>query len=156
VQHEGDTLGWCEGLQDDQQCQPDRVGKQCFLFRVDRAMDCDRCDGSLLAALFIGSFQRLFTSRLARPQHVEADARHHGGEPAREIVDIFSASTAQPQPGFLYRVLGLAGRAQHAVSNAVEMLAIGLEAVTENFLLVHGHTFLCRSVIAMTNETRPM
>ena len=156
MQHEGDTLGWCEGLQDDQQCQPDRVGKQRFLFGVDRALDCDRCDGSLLAALFIGSFQRLFTSRLARPQHVEADARHHGGEPAREVVDIIGTGTAQPKPGFLHCILGLGRRTKHAVSNAVEMLAIGLEAVTENFLLVHGHTFLCRSVKALTNETRPM
>lgn len=49
------------------------------------------------------------------PQHVQALPRHHGGEPAAQVVGLLGLLTAEPQPCVLHRVVGLGERPEHAV-----------------------------------------
>ncbi|GLZ37126.1 hypothetical protein Acsp05_07510 [Actinokineospora sp. NBRC 105648] len=47
---------------------------------------------------------------LPRPQHIEADAADHSGQPTREVVDDGGVLAGQPQPGVLDNVLGVVVR----------------------------------------------
>ena len=101
---------------------------------------------------------RLLAPRFARAQHVEADAGDHRRQPAAEIFDRRSIGAAQPQPGFLHGIVDLAGRAQHAVGHRAQMAAVGLEFLGQKhrFFSSIGHIPMSCSVMAMTNEIRPM
>ena len=102
------------------------------------------------------SVQRLLAPRLARAQHVEADAGDDGGQPAAEIVDTGGLGAAEPQPGFLHGIVGFPQRTQHAVGHALQAAAMGLELPGEKILVLHGHISPTRFVTPMTAERRPM
>lgn len=50
---------------------------------------------------------RDFAPRLSFAEHVQADARDDGREPAGEVVDAGSAATDEPNKGLLDRVVRL-------------------------------------------------
>jgi hypothetical protein len=145
VHHEGDTLRRRQGLQHDQQREPDRIGQHRLLLRGTRR--------HRLGRMFI---QHLFPARLARTQHVEADPGHHRRQPAAKIGDLAGVAAAKPQPGFLHGIVGLGRRAQHAVGDPLKVATVGLEAICQKFLLIHRHIPSSRFVISLTAQTRPM
>src|SRR5258706_10176122 len=83
--------------------------------------------------------------RLARPQHVQAHARHDGGKPRPGVLYAVRVGAGQPQPRLLYRVVGFTSRAEHAVGHRKQMVSVRLE-------IVHGYLSARPSVIALTSE----
>ena len=130
MQHEGDPFGRRQRLEHDEQRQADIVGKLGLALGIGSRAAWPAA-GSRLAV------QRLLAPRLARAQGVEADAGDHRGQPAAEIVDAGGIGAAQPQPGFLHGIVGLARRAQHAVGDPLQMAAVGLELLGQPFFFFH-------------------
>ena len=95
-------------LQHHQQGDADRVGEQQLSFglRSQMGVGVAVSAGDQVGRVALG---RLLAPRLARAQHVQADARHHRRQPAAEVVDRAGIRPAEPQPGLLNRVLGLLG-----------------------------------------------
>ena len=76
-------------------------------------------------------------ARLAGPRHVQADPPGHRGQPAAQVADGTRVAALQPQPRFPHRVPRLADRAQHAVGDRPQMLAIALEPPRQPIPLGH-------------------
>ena len=132
VQYEGQALGRGQRLQDDEQRQAHRVGQQGLVLGVDPG---DRIDDRLGD---VGP-ERLLAPGLARAQHVQAHARDHGGQPPAQVLDLVGVAAAEPQPGVLHRVVGLAQRAQHPVGHRAQAGAVLLKALGQPVLFVHRH-----------------
>ena len=148
VQHEGEALRGRQRVEDDEQGEPDRVGEQRLLLGVVLGVDDDRL-GQPRARV-------LLAPRAAGAEHVEADAPHHRRQPAAEVGDRGRVGAAQAEPGFLHRVLGLADRAEHPVRHGIQVRPEPLELLGQPVSFVHGHILSSPSVIALTNEPRPM
>ncbi len=128
MQHEREALGGLERVEHHQEREADRVGEQQLLFGVGRvpAVRARRL-----------AVERLLAARLARAQHVQAYARDDGRQPALQVVDAAAVGAAEPEPGLLDRVLGLAERPEHPVGHPPQAAALGLEALRQPFVLVH-------------------
>jgi hypothetical protein len=86
----------------------------------------------------------------ARPQHVEAHARHHSRQPTTEVLDAVGVGAAESQPRVLHRVVGLAQRTEHPVRDRAQVGAVLFESGSQEFLFVHRHIPLSSRVIGMT------
>ena len=62
-------------------------------------------------------------------QAVDAEARHHRDQPGFRDARLPAAAVLPAQPGFLHDVLGVGAHAQHAVGDAEQARAQGLEDV---------------------------
>ena len=149
MQHEGDAFRRGQLLQHDQHGEADRIGEHRLMLEAARVGLADRGLGDAGA-------ERILATLLAGAQHVEADAGYDGGEPAAEIADLRRVGTREPQPGFLYGILRLGGRAQHAVGDTLEVAAIGLELLFEKIFFAHGHIPRSGCVRWVTNGMRPV
>jgi hypothetical protein len=125
VQHEGEPFGRVEGVEHDQQGQPDGVGQHRLAL------------GIVVGFERAGRLQRRLRARTPRAQHVQADAADDGGQPGGQVVDVVGVGPAQPQPRLLHGVVGLGSRAEHPVRHRREPGPVGLEALGENFLISH-------------------
>jgi len=101
MENERDSLVGCQCVEDDEKGAADGVDEDRLPLRVAvptrvRHRVRNRMDVALLAA------------RLARAQHVETDARHHGRQPGREVLHFVDVGASQPEPGVLNGVVGLA------------------------------------------------
>ena len=123
MQHECDALRGRKRFEHDQHRQADRIGQQNLVFRVVAGDVMQR--------------QRLFPPRFARTKHVQAYACYDGGQPAGEVVDASCVRAAQPDPCLLHRVVGLVGRAQHAVRHGPQVGAMRLETLGQILVLSH-------------------
>ena len=76
--------------------------------------------------------------RAARGTPGRAPARP-GRQPAAQVVDLagVGAAAAEPQPGSLDGVVGLAERAEHPVGHRPQVGAVGLEPLGQPVVLVH-------------------
>src|SRR5262245_23782967 len=108
MQHEGETLRRCQPVEHDEQREPYRIRKERFLLGAAPALTC----GDRLRCAWC---ERLLTTRLARPQYVEAHTRNDRGQPSAKVVDTRGISSAESQPRFLNRVIDLPQRAKHPV-----------------------------------------
>ena len=130
MQHKRHPLGGAQGLEHDEQRQADRVGHHRFMLRVRCRLDDRRVEW-------------MFTSRLARTQHVEANTTDDGGQPTSQVLDTARIGTAQPQPRLLHGVIGLALRAEHAVGDRPQSLAVRFELFRHPVMLIHrSHSFV--------------
>src|SRR5262249_34219613 len=85
----------------------------------------------------------LLAPRPARAQHVQAHAPDNGCQPGAEVLDGTSVGAAEPQPGFLDGVVGLAERAEHPVGHRPQLRFVVLESLCQPVLLVHrSHSFV--------------
>src|SRR5690242_2385020 len=130
VQDEREALGRAEALQHDQQRESDRVGQHRLLLRPALAGLADQRLGQPAAYCVLAP-------GLAGPQHVEADPPDHGGQPCPQVIDGAGVAVAEPQPGLLHRVLRLADRAEHAVGDRLQVLAVLLELLGQPALFGH-------------------
>jgi hypothetical protein len=89
--------------------------------------------------------ERLLAPRSARAEHVQRHAGDDCRQPAAEVPDFARVGAAEPQPGVLDGVVGLAERAEHPVGDSAEMRPLLLEVPGKPFLLIHV-TFLPCSV----------
>ena len=80
------------------------------------------------------------------PQHVQADAGHHGGQPRAQVLHL-GARPVQPQPGLLDGVVGLAQRAEHPVGHGAQVRAVRLELSGRPVCRVHCYLPSARFVI---------
>jgi len=130
VQHEREPLGGSERVQHHEQREPDGVGQQRRMLgiRTVRAAD-DR----------LGQAQRFLTPGPARAQHVQAHPADDRRQPPAEVLDTAGTGAAGVEPGFLYRVVRLAQRAEHPVAHRPQVVAVLREPLREQFVLVHGH-----------------
>ena len=138
VQHERQPLRGLERLEDHDQREADRIGEQHLL----RGVGADDGIRDVHAV-----------ADLARAQHVEADAGGHGGQPAAQVVDVAGLGPAEPEPGLLHGILGLAERAEHPVGHRAQLGAMGLEAICQ---VIHGHILRFSIVIAVTTQPGQM
>jgi hypothetical protein len=60
------------------------------------------------------------------------------------------------QPRLLHRVFRFAERPEHAVGDAAQVPAVGLEQLVHGVGVGHGHILLLRFVIQITNDIGPM
>ena len=129
-------LGRRQRFQHHQQGQADGIGELDLMLGIvafSAALDLVRRT----------EIERVFAPRLALPQHIEANARHHRRQPAAEIADVAGVGAAEPQPGFLHGVLGFAARAKHAVGDRPQAAAVGLELPGQRVFFVHrSHSFV--------------
>jgi hypothetical protein len=130
VQHEREPLGRVERLEDDEERQADGVGEQRLLLGIDLVVEAD----DRLGEPAVG---RLLLSGTARPEHVEADTRYHGGQPPAEVVDRSVVGAAQPQPRLLDRVIALVEGAEHPIGDPPQVRALLLELRCEPVAVAH-------------------
>lgn len=127
MQDEADALGRSERLEDDEQRETDRLGEQRFLLGIEAAaLACRACDrlGYVRVKALI---ERVFAARIARAQHVQADACDDRGEPSAEVFDAAGVGATQLEPGFLNGVVCFADGAEHSVGDGAQMASIFLE-----------------------------
>src|SRR5690348_4977422 len=81
VEDERDPLRWAQPVEDDQHCQPDRVGQLGLLLwypvLIGRA---EPVGGEAL--------ERLLSPGLPRPKQVETDAADHSRQPGRQVLHL--------------------------------------------------------------------
>ena len=139
-----------ERLQHDEQREPDRVGQQRLVLGVGAVGAVDDRLGHVDA-------QRLLAPRVARAQHVQADARDDGRQPAAEVLDVARVGAAEPQPGLLDGVVGLAERAEHPVGHRPQVGPVRLEPLRQPVALVHrSHSSVASGHSRQTRRTRAM
>nr|WP_245737701.1 hypothetical protein [Jiangella alba] len=120
VQDEREPLRRLQGVEDHQHRQPDGVGEQRLLLRVDPVYRADH-------RVREPDVQRLLPPRGARPQQVEADPPDDRRQPRAEVAHVAGVGAAEPQPGLLHRVVGFAQRAEHPVGDRAQLPAMRLE-----------------------------
>ena len=130
VQDERESLGGSEGLEHDQEREADRVGQQSLVLGVGAVGGIDDRVGHV-------HVERLLTPRLARSEHVQRDARDHCRQPCSEVLDLAPIGAAEPYPGILHGVVGLAERPEHPVGHRAQMRPLLLELLGKPFLLIH-------------------
>ena len=135
VEDEGDAFGGRQGVEDDEQGEPDRIAEQRLLLGIEAVLRAhDRIREMRL--------QRRLAPRPARSQHVEADATDDRRQPGAQVLDLGRVGAAQADPGFLDGVVGLAHGAEHPEGDAAQVGAVGLEALGEPVLVGHRSAFL--------------
>jgi hypothetical protein len=77
-------------------------------------------------------------------ERVQRDAGDDRGQPSLEVLDLARVGAADPQPGVLDGVVGLAERAEHPVGDRAEMRPVLLELLGEPLLLIHVTFLSCR------------
>ena len=149
MQHEGEALGGGQGVEHDQQRQPDRIGEEGFLLGVRRFGAAGGGDDG-------GGVERVLAAGRARAEHVEADAGHDGGQPTAEVVEAIGVGAAKAQPGFLDGVVSFGRGAEHAVGHPTQVAAMLLETFRQQVAFGHCHILPSRGVKVVTNAARPM
>ena len=138
MKDEREPFRWGERLEHHEQRQADRVGEQRLVLGVGAVSGVDDRVGH-------AHVERLLAPRSARAEHVQRHACDDRRQPAAEVLDLARVGAAEPQPGVLDGVVGLAERAEHPVGDRTEMRSVILELAGEPFLLIHV-TFLSRRV----------
>ena len=80
MEHEGQALSRGQGLEDDQQGEPNRVGQERLLLRLGRGRVRDEVRRDEL--------ERILATRAPGPQAVKAEAGDDRRQPGAEIVDV--------------------------------------------------------------------
>ena len=113
MQHEDDTLGRGEPLQDDEEREPHAVVERDPVSRIDRpAAGQDGCGrGGCLDA---GGIVRPFVAGASGPDLVKAQPAGHDDQPASRVFDLGEIFPDQPPERVLDDVLCGADVAQHA------------------------------------------
>jgi hypothetical protein len=78
-----------------------------------------------------------FALYLSRPQHIQTDARHNCREPSGDVFDRTMVRAAQPQPGLLNGIIGLAQGAEHPERHLPETVSVLLEPLCKPVLIAH-------------------
>ena len=120
-------------LEHDQQRKADRVGEQRLVLGVGAVGGVDDRVGHV-------HVERLLAPRLARAEHVQRHACDDGRQPAAKVLHLARVGAAEPQPGVLDGVVGLAERAEHPVGDGAQMRSVILELLGEPFLLIQSHS----------------
>jgi hypothetical protein len=148
VQHERKALRRRQPFEHDQQREPDRIREERFVLGAAPA----RAGRDRLRRV---RGERLLAPRGARPQHVEAHARHDGGQPSAKVVNACGLGAAESQPRFLNGVVDLAQRAEHPVGHGAQMGSVLFESLGQIIEFAHG-SHSSRSVITLTDERHAM
>jgi hypothetical protein len=135
VQNERQPLGGTERVEDHEQGEPDGIGHQRLLLWLQLAVEDH--DGVRQVAL-VG----LLATDVARPQHVQRDARDDGGQPPTQVVDFARVGAAHANPGLLHGVFGFGHRPEQSIRDPSQPTAMLLEAFGLEVLFRHrsqGH-----------------
>ena len=147
MEHEREPLGGAQRLEHHQQRETDGVGQQCLVLGVGAVRAVDDRLGDV-------HVQRLLAPRPARTQHAQRHSSDHGGQPRAKVLDLVRIRAAEPQPGFLHSVVGLAHRAEHPVGDRAQTASVLLEALRQPVSLFHGHIPPSRWVIEVDPPER--
>lgn len=147
VEDKCEALGRRQAVEDHEQGQSYRVGEDSLVFGIGRLVGFGHGRGELLV-------ERVFAAGVAGAQHVEADARDHGGQPSAKILNFAGSGAAKAQPRLLDRIVGLVQRAENAVGDATQVSAVLFELFRQPVALVSSHNASPRSVMVVTNEAR--
>jgi len=130
VQDEGEPLRRRQGLEHDEQREPDTLCEQGLLLGIVGVVGAQDRLGQPRAGVLLGT-------GATRSKRVEADPADDGRQPAAEVVDPFGVGAAQPQPGLLDGVLGLGHRAEHPIGDRTQVGPVTLELLGHPVALVH-------------------
>ncbi len=134
MQHERDPLDGFQRVQDHEQRTAHRVGQQRLVLRTAFLRGVrDPVEELLLL--------HVLPTRPAGAQHVEADAGHHGPQPAGQVVHLVRVDPAEAEPGLLDGVVCLVQRAEHPVGDRAQQAALLLEEFRQGLVLVHRSPF---------------
>ncbi len=135
VQHEGEPLGGGKHLQHHEQGEPDGVGEQRFLFRVDALFGADDRIREV-------DVQRVLPPRRARSKHVQTHPRRDRRQPTGEVLDLTGVAPAESQPRLLHGIVRLAEGAEHPVGDGAQVASMLLELPGQPVNFVHrSHSF---------------
>ena len=112
----------------DEEGEPDRVGELGLGRGVGRTRPAHGGSRRVTQRLRVGDVPQVLAAGRPGSQHVEADPRDDGREPATEVGDVARVGAAHAQPGLLDGVVGLGRGAEHAVGDGAQVPAVLLEA----------------------------
>jgi hypothetical protein len=115
------------GFEDHECGVTDRVGEQCFGFRI----------GGGFMRGFARSVERLFVSRFTRAENIEADVGGDSSKPTGEVLDVVRVGAAEAKPGFLNGIVGFIEGAKQTVSDSAQAPSILLELFCEPVAVCH-------------------
>ncbi len=138
MQLERHPFGRRERAQHDKQRHPHRVGKQRLVLGVAAHFAAD-------SGLRQRTAKRLLPPGRTRSQHVQAHPGHDGGQPPTEVLDIAGVRPAQPQPGLLHGIVGLAQRTEHSQRDRLKVSSLLLEPLGRSVGLVHRQSLRCHA-----------
>lgn len=130
MENEGQPLAWRERLQDHEQGETDRIGKERLLLGVVASLVAD--DGVRDVRL-----QGFLAPGPAGSKHVEAHASDDRRQPSCKVLDVGTICVAQAKPGFLNGVVRLGQRSQHPVGHGPQARPVLLEPLREPLALIH-------------------
>ena len=126
LEHVGEPLGGGERVEDDGHRLADRVGELRLVLGGRRPVDEVGLVGPGLLA-----------TRRTAAEHVQADPRHHGGQPAGEVLDLLAPLSGpcvgadQADPGLLDGVVGGGVAAEHPQRHRAKSRPLGLELLCQ-------------------------
>ena len=130
MENKGQTLGGSQGIEYDEQSQPDRVGKQRLALWSEFSNWAD--DGIRKMRV-----EGLLTSKIAFSEHVETDAGYDRCQPSTKIFDVVRFGPADSHPGILESVVGLGERAKHPIGDGSKLCPLLFEALYQPVVHVH-------------------
>jgi hypothetical protein len=136
VQDERQPLARAQRVEHHEQGEADRIGQRHLLVR--RRVLGGR-HHQVRGFLPVGGFG----AGSAGSQQVQAEAADHGGQPARQVGDGRLVLADETHPGILDDVLGVGVRAQHAVRDGAQPVALGLERLGHPVGRVDCHGLRC-------------
>jgi hypothetical protein len=110
VKHERKPLRRGQRVKNDEQREPNRIGEQSFLLRVEVLAECDDGVGDV-------EVDPVLASGAARAQRVQTHPANNRRQPGLHVLDARGIFIANAKPRLLKRILGLAYRAEHPVSD---------------------------------------
>ncbi len=146
MQREREPLGGAERVEDHEQGGADGVGQERFVLGVATS-------GDALDPLRHAGTRRFLASGRTRAQHVQRHPCHDRRQPPTKVLDLVRVRPAEPEPGFLHGVIGLAPRTEHPVGDCPQMRTVALEPVHQPLVFRHRSDPPSRSVIPLTIQT---
>ena len=130
MENEGQALSGSERVQNDEESETDRVGKECLVLgsKFSHWTD-DRIREMHL--------QALFASVIACSQHIQTNAGHDRRQPSTKVLDVVGLGPADSKPGILDCVIGLGERSQHPIGDGSKLCPLLFEALCQPVVLVH-------------------
>ena len=133
VQDEREAFGGCQGLEHDEQGDPDGIGKDDVV--LGALVERDGHDRLRQPAPGV-----VLASRPARPEHVQADPADDHREPATKVIGASRVAAIEPDPCLLDGIVGLADRAEHPVGDAAQVRTLVLELLGQPVASVQSVT----------------
>ena len=149
MQDEREPFSRRQCVEDNQECEANRVGEQRLILGAVLRLQRDDRLRQLPADIVLAA-------GAAGAQHVEGDPGDDGGEPAAHVLHLACFGAVEAEPALLHGVLGFAQRAEHPVGDCPQVGAVLLELSRLPVCVLHRHILPFRFVMGETKHDGPM